>query len=89
MGGGRHPSIQPVQGRQADQDPRGERPAQQGLASAIPGLEWLQKVLPSHHDHAFKDSASNRSMIHTEPVICLNEMDLNNMIDILSRLQDR
>jgi hypothetical protein len=60
-----------------------------GVASAVPGLDWLQKMLPKHHGHAYKDTASNRTMIHTEPVICLNEMDLNNMIDILSRLQDR
>ena len=45
-------------------------------------LQWLRKVLPSHHEHAFKDTASNRTMIHTE-------MDVNNMIDILTRLQDR
>ena len=60
-----------------------------GVASAVPGLEWLEQMLPKHHGHAFKDTASNRTMIHTEPVICLNEMDLNNMIDILCRLQDR
>ena len=60
-----------------------------GMGSAIPGLEWLRKVLPNHHEHAFKDTASNRTMIHTEPVMCLNEMDVNNMIDILTRLQDR
>ena len=52
-------------------------------------LQWLRKVLPNHHEHAFKDTASNRTMIHTEPVMCLNEMDVNNMIDILTRLQDR
>jgi hypothetical protein len=45
-------------------------------------LQWLRKVLPNHHEHAFKDTASNRTMIHTE-------MDVNNMIDILTRLQDR
>jgi hypothetical protein len=60
-----------------------------GVASAVPGLQWLQKMLPKHHGHAYTDTASNRTVIHTEPVICLNEMDLNNMIDILSRLQDR
>lgn len=45
-------------------------------------LKWLRKVLPNHHEHAFKDTASNRTMIHTE-------MGVNNMIDILTRLQDR
>jgi hypothetical protein len=59
------------------------------VASAVPGLQWLRKVLPIHHEHVFKDTASNRTVIHTEPVMCLNEMDINNMIEILTRLQDR
>ena len=61
--------------------------ANQGCAHN-PSLKWVAKHFPVHHQHPFKGTASNRTIVHIEPPIFENEMLLQKMVIILSRIQE-
>ena len=61
--------------------------ANQGCVN-IPTLKWVSQHFPVHHQHPFKGTVSNRTIVHIELPIFENEMHLQKMVIILSKIQE-
>ena len=57
------------------------------LGGEIPGMEWLKSVHPKHYEHLNSSTSSNKSLMHVDKPMYLQETKNSEMFRIMNNLQ--